>query len=533
MQVSPWLWLAAVLLALLVATLYTHLSEKAQKDRGVFAPIVQVVGTSNRTRVAGEHEPRRSAEPPAPKAAASSTDGPALVRQSPSIAAPGAAPQQPAADPRRAAAPDEAAAVRRGFPLPWPPPLIGAKVHTALQRYGEWHTRESARLFGSRRLQAQLMEQVARPTPHAVPPELPRVLVSDLGGQGLGGSTINGVDLFLLALLTRRLFFVTSQSALKWGKWMASPYFNWTEPRLAPLVAAFNRHSGRKGYPFFSAGWSCNKWPLRLKDEDLAAVFPAAVYVYNDGNKGHPWTPWLMANRHHKARLEELGLVDMQLEVVHGILQTAVFQPGAPVLPALNRVVGRLTAPVTIGVHFRTSGNPQWRDPSRLGPSHIQCHFQCALHLLDALRREGRAAQVYVAADRVLERTRAQALFGRYGAGVLVMQNLTAEIAHVAKSRASDASILECLVDFFALGRCNRYVITKSSFSVLASFRSGTPYIVNPFPKAHGDNSKCHGIEGWCSKYPTEWNRKFFFFGHKTGCRQRRQPPLLPNTTYF
>eukprot|EP00668_Euglena_longa_P030470 GGOE01037978.1.p1 GENE.GGOE01037978.1~~GGOE01037978.1.p1 ORF type:complete len:535 (-),score=119.94 GGOE01037978.1:456-2060(-) len=415
----------------------------------------------------------------------------------------------------------------RQYPLPWPPRHFPADLDNSLREYGAWHTAETRRLFASPDLQAELLQQICKPNLNNTPSALPKLLVAHVGGQGLGGSTSNAVDLLLVSLLTRRLFFLVSATPFRWDRWLYSPYFSWNESRVSPFVVAFEKSTKKLGYPFFVPGWSCNKWPLRLMEQPLDAILPGPFYAYNDGNKGHPWVVWLMANRHHRQRLQALGLFGVQHEVAHGLLQSAAFQPTAHLVPPLNRVLGTMTADTLIAVHFRTSGNPKWADPGRLGPSHIQCHLRCAVHLLEQLSRNGSSVQVYVAADRMAERQKATAVFQRRHAGVLLMQNLTTDILHVAKAKGSEAGFMECLVDFLSLAHCDRFLITKSSFSMLASFRAGVPFLANPFPKAHRDTSKCHDIS-WCEQYPTAWHPKFFAFGHKTGCRQPRQPPQRP-----
>ena len=76
--------------------------------------------------------------------------------------------------------------------------------------------------------------------------------------------------------------------------------------------------------------------------------------------------------------------------------------------------------------------------------------------------------------------------------------NLT--IAHVAgKYSPTPAGVLSTLVDFFALAHCTHFVLPSSGFSMVAAWRAGRPYLLNPFPKP------CLGhMAEWCpvGRYP-------------------------------
>lgn len=87
------------------------------------------------------------------------------------------------------------------------------------------------------------------------------------------------------------------------------------------------------------------------------------------------------------ALCRSLGLLYMPVEVVHGALQRALFQPQPEVLRPLNAVLAQVTGRHLLGVHFRTTGPAHWKDPPRLNREAQTCHLYCMVMLFKWLNQ--------------------------------------------------------------------------------------------------------------------------------------------------
>eukprot|EP00667_Euglena_gracilis_P020950 EG_transcript_22805 len=115
---------------------------------------------------------------------------------------------------------------------------IGPELHTALLQYAAWFREESRGVHGAGALLA-LLNRTGLPP--AMRSEIrPRVMIANVGANGWADNLKCAIDLFLLAVLDRRLFFINART-VPLPAIFTSPYFDWHHPDTAALIAALRQ----------------------------------------------------------------------------------------------------------------------------------------------------------------------------------------------------------------------------------------------------------------------------------------------------
>eukprot|EP00668_Euglena_longa_P017532 GGOE01021946.1.p1 GENE.GGOE01021946.1~~GGOE01021946.1.p1 ORF type:complete len:468 (+),score=132.74 GGOE01021946.1:220-1623(+) len=414
-----------------------------------------------------------------------------------------------------------------------PPPLsftsgISPQLQAGLVDYATWFREEARSVRGAGALLA-LLNRTGLP-PNMRPEVRPRVMIANVGANGWADNLKCSIDLFLLSLLDRRLFFINARTVPLGGVFRTdifhSPYFDWHHPDSATLIAQLRQSPPQ--HPQFAT----RSLHPEMGHVNLTAYFPDPVYAYDDfccgaHGKSFPFFASLMGNPRYTPVLEALGLLQMPLEVAHGQLQRALFVPREALADRIRALRRLLTAEHIVGMHVRTKGPREWREVQAfLSPVQMQCMATCALMQGHGLQKRNATVQYFLALDNVEWLPQAREAFGDQMA-LLVTQPGSSPVhvgfTHKAPT-VSSAAVLSTFADWFALAHlCTHLVLCPSGYGLTAAWRGMRPYLLFPYDAKQPKRRSCD-LRKWCflnypTGFPVHWN-----FGNRDPAYQAVRP---------
>eukprot|EP00906_Rhabdomonas_costata_P015837 RCo022716 len=205
------------------------------------------------------------------------------------------------------------------------PKGIPKRLHSVLAAYGEWHTRTVA-AAGDRL--GELLEQAMNasatgeanitaeaPGVAVAPTARPDFVISLVGWNGLADNIKVSVDLFLLAVMTQRLFFV-HHTKIPFQDFFWSPYLQWYHPAVSAVLPQHLPYLLSRG-----------PRPMVRHEkafhgrQPMTRLFGRAFTMYCDDDSSPHWTgyPLIVAMLDFRPNLplcHSLGITHLPVEVV-------------------------------------------------------------------------------------------------------------------------------------------------------------------------------------------------------------------------